>query len=367
VILPEPNFIDRDPQAVTAEMVTSFEQAVGRQLQPAQVERLIINLIAYREMLTRIAIQEAGKQCLLAFARFPMLDYLGQLLSVERLAAQPATTTIRFTLPGPLGFDVTIPEGTRVATQDAKVIFATTAEVIATTGATFVDAPAAAEEAGAAGNGYLAGQVASMLDAIANVDAASNLTTTADGVDTEDDERLRERIRAAPERFSVAGPAGAYRFHAMSAHASIIDVSVISPNPGEVRAYVLTNTGLPSQAILDLVLAALSDQKVRPLCDFVEVVAPDPITFQIDADITLLNTVDVAATMDAVNAAAQAYAAERRAGLGRDIVLSQIIAALSVPGVYNVTLNSPTLQVLAAGEWADCNDVVITLAGTVDG
>src|ERR1700733_16132904 len=100
--LPPPVFVSDadglDPNLILADMVVAFQPAAGRTLQPAQVERLLINLYAYRESLMRNAIQYAGQQNLLAFAAFPMLDYLGQLLSVTRLASQPAVTILQFTL-----------------------------------------------------------------------------------------------------------------------------------------------------------------------------------------------------------------------------------------------------------------------------
>ncbi len=100
--LPPPIFVNDvdglDPNNILADMIAEFESASGRILQPAQVERLLINLYAYRESLVRNAIQFAAEQNLLAFASFPMIDYLGQLLSVSRLASQPAVTTIQFTL-----------------------------------------------------------------------------------------------------------------------------------------------------------------------------------------------------------------------------------------------------------------------------
>ncbi|MBP0016080.1 MAG: baseplate J/gp47 family protein [Cyanobacteria bacterium SBLK] len=42
----------------------------------------------------------------------------------------------------------------------------------------------------------------------------------------ETDDNLRKRIILAPESFSNAGSAGAYRFHALSASQDIIDVGV---------------------------------------------------------------------------------------------------------------------------------------------
>ena len=38
--LPEPSFIDRDPAAITAEMVAQYEALTKKTLYPAQVERL---------------------------------------------------------------------------------------------------------------------------------------------------------------------------------------------------------------------------------------------------------------------------------------------------------------------------------------
>ena len=64
--LPPPTFInDADglnPNLILADMVAAFQAAAGRTLQPAQVERLLINLYAYRESLVRNAIQYAGSR-----------------------------------------------------------------------------------------------------------------------------------------------------------------------------------------------------------------------------------------------------------------------------------------------------------------
>ena len=66
----EPNFIDRDPAQITSEMIAQYEDASGKKLYPAQAERLLIDLFAYRENLVRIAIQEAAKQNLGSWGAF---------------------------------------------------------------------------------------------------------------------------------------------------------------------------------------------------------------------------------------------------------------------------------------------------------
>src|SRR5271163_3001378 len=146
--LPPPVFVnDTDglnPNLILADMIAEFEAAAERTLYPAQVERLLINLYAYRESLVRNAIQYAGEQNLLAFATFPMLDYLGQLLGVTRLASQPALTTIQFTLTSALMVPFTIAAGTTVGTNDGQFVFATSAAVTIAAGATSASVAASA-------------------------------------------------------------------------------------------------------------------------------------------------------------------------------------------------------------------------------
>jgi len=70
--LPEPKFIETDQQAVLESCIQEYENLTGRTLYPAQSERLLINLIAYREHLVRVGIQEAAKQNLVRYANAPM-------------------------------------------------------------------------------------------------------------------------------------------------------------------------------------------------------------------------------------------------------------------------------------------------------
>ncbi len=289
--LPPPVFVNDadglDPNLILADMVAEFEAAAGRTLYPAQVERLLINLYAYRESLVRNAIQYAAEQNLLAFATFPMLDYLGQLLSVTRLASQPAVTTLQFTLAGALTVPFTIAAGTLAGTNDGQFAFATSTTITIAAGATVGSVAASATAPGAAANGYLAGQVSVQLNPNALIASVTNTSTTTGGSAPETDDHLRTRIQAAPNQFSVAGPVGAYRFFAIGADPSIVDAQIISPAPGSVNAYILTgpvtmqpapapnSAGVANSALLAKVAAVLSADTVRPLTDTVNVLAVD--------------------------------------------------------------------------------------------
>jgi phage-related baseplate assembly protein len=376
--LPPPVFVNDadglDPNLILADMIAEFEAASGRTLQPAQVERLLINLYAYRESLVRNAIQFAGEQNLLAFASFPMLDYLGQLLSVNRLASQPAVTTVQFTLTGALTVPFTIAAGTLVGTSDGQFAFATSATIILAAGATIASVAAAATAPGAGANGYLAGQVSVQLNPNALIASVTNTSTTTGGSAPETDDHLRMRIQAAPNQFSVAGPIGAYRFFAIGADPSIVDAQIVSPFPGSVNVYVLTgpvtqqpapapnSAGVANSALLAKIATALNADTIRPLTDNVNVLAVTEVDYQIIATVTLYSDADPTATIVAATAAVRELALELAAKIQRDIVPSQIIAALSVAGVYGVALTSPMLTTLSAGQWANCTTIALTTA-----
>lgn len=376
--LPRPAFVnDADglnPNLILADMIAAFQAAAGRTLQPAQVERLLINLYAYRESLARDAIQFAGEQTLLAFAVFPMIDYIGQLMGVARLGAQSAVTTLEFTLQNALTLPYTIAAGTQAGTSDGQFIFSTTADLTIPTGATSGAVSAACTTPGAGANGYLPGQINILLSPNVLIGAVTNTQTSGGGAAPETDDHLRARIQAAPNQFSVAGPVGAYRFFALGVDPSIIDVEVVSPIPGTVNVYILTgpisaqpapspnSAGVANSALLAEVATKLSADDVRPLTDTVNALAVNEVDYQITGTVTLFSDAEPISTMNAVNTAAQGYALNLASRIQRDIVPSEIIAALSVPGVYQVVLTQPAYTQLSPGQWANCTAVTLAQA-----
>ena len=117
--------VDDDLAAVLAETIADYESRSGKVLQPAHIERLLINTFAYREALTRQQMNEAYRQQHPRFANGLMLDLCGDDVNTPRLEAQPALTTLRFSATALSGStQIYIPAGTRVAVAD--VWFATT-------------------------------------------------------------------------------------------------------------------------------------------------------------------------------------------------------------------------------------------------
>ncbi|EUB82766.1 baseplate J [Pseudomonas sp. GM30] len=72
--------------------------------------------------------------------------------------------------------------------------------------------------------------------------------------------------------------------------------------------------------------------------------------------------------MKTARAAAEAYVAERRAGLGRDLVQEQITALLQVNGVYRAELELPNAwRELLSNEWANNTSILLEDAGVAYG
>lgn len=181
----------------------------------------------------------------------------------------------------------------------------------------------------------------------------------------ESDEDFRRRIVLAPESYSVAGPEGAYIYHALSADPRVLDVSAISTVPGQVIVTILSRIGDGSAPadLVDIVLAYLSAETRRPLTDQVLVRSATIIDFAVEAEITTFSGPDAALVIAEAKRRLAAYlAASHR--MGRDITISGLHQALHAEGVQNVRLISPAADlVIERTEAAFCTGIDIRHAG----
>jgi len=178
----------------------------------------------------------------------------------------------------------------------------------------------------------------------------------------ESDDDLRRRVQLAFEGFSTAGPEGAYIFHALGAHADVLDASVASPTPGAVVVTVLSRsgTGVPDAAVLAAVNSVLNDERVRPLTDHVSVQPAAVVTWTLKATLSLWPGPDAAVVKAAAQSNIDDYLA-RQQRLGHSIHRSALLAALHVEGVKSVTLASPSADItLNANQCGYCTGVTLT-------
>lgn len=213
----------------------------------------------------------------------------------------------------------------------------------------------------------------------------------------ESDEDFLKRIQLALDSYSIAGPEGAYVYHALSASADVKDAAAAAPKfsmasidqgimdqlppnsivlqvdddagltdpkPGDVAITVLSRTGdgTADQALIDEVAAVYSED-VRPLTDNPRVRGANILTYNVDATLYFYSGPGSEEVMAEAQAAIEAYTKEQH-NIGRDITLSGIYAALHQPGVQRVDLHSPTSNlVVDTRSAAFCTAINLTHGG----
>lgn len=368
-LLPAISFAPQTTAEVESAVITAYEALSGVTLQPGDPVRLFLESLAYTVSIQNGLIDLAGKQNLLAYATGAHLDHLGALMGVTRIPAQNATCLMRFSVSEALGFAVPVPAGTRVSTQDGSIIFSILSSTEVPAGALFVDAVAQSALAGATSTGLVPGQINRLVDPLPYIAGVANVTTSVDGADIEDDERLRERIRIAPESYTVAGSSGEYEARVLEVSADISAVSVHSPEPGVVDVrFVLTGGELPDAAVIAQVEDALSAETVRPLTDTLRVAAPDVVEYAV-AGCWYIHRSDaalLAGITAAVEAAVESYRIWQRSKPGRDIVPSRLISLVQQAGAKRVELSLPAYTALTATQIARETDINLQFGGVED-
>lgn len=368
--MPSVDFIEVDAEKVESDLITDYEKASGRTLAAGDPVRLFLLTIATEIIQLRQGINFAAQQNLLTYAKGNYLDALGQSIAVTRLPASKAITTIQFTLSQALGNAYTIPKGFQVSA--GSVTFETDNELIIPVGEKIGHVTASCTESGTVGNGFVAGQIATIVSPQPYLESAANTVTSVGGADIEDDAAYAERIRLRPDSFSVAGPEKSYIYYAESYSASIIDVAITSPDPGEVYVYPLLSGGqLPNESFLEGLLAHLSDETIRPLTDHVVTKAPTAVNYKIQVDywVNQSDSVRIASIQAAVEEAVESYRLWQQSKIGRDISQDELIARVIDAGASRIdrtTLSPTAFQALSADQVAQCTEVKVNFKGYKD-
>ena len=365
--LPAVNFVETDAAKIQSAILTGYESVTGRSLASGDPVRLFLLSIADVIIQQRGCINTAAQQNLLSYATGEYLDAMGVFLSVLRHEASYAVTTIRFKLSQALANAYTIPVGFGVT--NGVVTFVLEEELVIPPGELYAEASAVCTTVGEAGNDYLAGQISTIVVPMTFLESAVNITTSSGGADAESDAEYAERIRMAPNSFSVAGPEKAYVYHTYSVSPAIVDVAVTSPEPGEVHVYPLMDGGeLPSETILTQIDAHLSSDTIRPLTDHVSVLAPKAREYEINVDYWILEgDKGKAETIRAnVEKAVEDYRLWQQSSIGRDITPAKLIYGVVGAGASRIdsaTMLPAAFEELAKDEVAQCTKVTVTYKG----
>lgn len=345
-------FVNINTDLIQETIISLYEKITGRTLERADPIRLFILSICYIVILLLKVINYTGKQNLLRYSAGKYLDELGYLMDTERLAATPAQTTVKVTLSDTFTKDTVIPKGIRVS-PDGNIYFATDEVLIIGAGKKEGTISATCTQVGTIGNGFLPGQIRLIIDPNPYVQAMENTTLSEGGSEIEEDDVYRERIHNSPEKFSVAGPDGAYEFWARSASALIQDVRVVSPVPGDVDIYAILQGGeLPQQELLDEIYTICNDKKIRPLTDHVFVKTPEIIKY--DINVTYFVHIDDQYKLTEISAAVESavnnFVLWTKSKIGRDINITELHSRILVAGVKRADIKIPQYTQILEGD-----------------
>lgn len=372
--LPDISFIEADIDDILTSVVREYENAYfestgeRKTLYPGDPIRIFLYTQALREFQLRVAMNDAAKQNLLAYARDEKLDGLGQFTRTPRLEASSATAMMKFVLSNARPTDTTIPAGTRVSPGD-EIYFSNDEDVKVPAGNTKVEFKVVCQSDGDVGNGFSPGQINILVDPIPWISSVENTTESSGGVNAEEDDDYRERIHIAPEGFSVAGPEGAYEYFARQFSSLIEDLKIISPNPGEVDIRVLLKDGeLPDSIFVEDLTEYLSDKSRRPLTDFVSAGAPTTVNYDVDLTYYIRSSDANAETQvkTRIEQAIDDYIIWQRSKIGRDVNPSELIGRIIQAGAKRVELTSPVFTSVASGEIAVNNLKTVNYGGLED-
>jgi phage-related baseplate assembly protein len=362
--LPEIEFVSSSPDEIESRIVARFEELRGVSLTQADPRRKFIQAIVEGFAVQRNLIDYSAKQNLLAYAEDDYLEHMGANRNTPRGEPKKAETTMEINLISS-SEDLLMPAGTQFHAVD-EIYFESQLDKIVSPGTTRIEVPVICTTAGEIGNGFLPGQIKTIVEPMPWVQSVRNLTTSEGGVDWEEDEAYADRIRQAPEGFSVAGPEGAYKYWAKTASQLIIDVDVSSPSDGVVVIRpLLKDGGIPGGEILESVSSVLNDKKIRPLTDHVQVLAPETISYNLsltywveEAQSSILGSIQ-----SNVETAVQNYINWQKSKLGRDIDPSELIMQVKMAGAKRVELLAPSYAKLEGSQVALANQMTINFGG----
>lgn len=353
----EYQFIPTDPEGIIVWLTAMYEEITGVTVQPASPERNFIQWMAEVIVLERVLTNYAANQNIPSRAVGENLDALAELFYAKRRPQVKAATCImRFTISEPQTFPVLVPKGTRVTDGGKTLVWETTADVYVSAGDSYVDVLAQCQTPGKQGNGYVKGQINSIIDPFAYFLSCENLTESDKGADEATDEEFYQLLRLSMDGYSTAGARGGYIYWAKQVSTDIADVIANSPAPGVVKLYVLMNDGTPAgEGMKREVLAACSADDRRPLTDFVSVEDPESVDYRVRFTwyIQEDSTTSAEALEEAVRAKVEEYTAWQSAKLGRDVNPSRLISMLMETGIKRVNLIEPGYISLKDGSGTD--------------
>lgn len=289
-----PQFFEQDALVLRERFKAKYEEFTGKTLFEGQPEMFMIETLAYAFATDNGGKQFSAEQNTVVWSEGQHLEAVGANVSIFKLLAQPARTTLEFFREQALPFDAVIPKGTII--EGGGVQFSSDADVVIAPGALKAQITATALTPGTLGNGIAAFTINTPVGELPEGIQAHNLSETNGGSNVEDQERFRERAANGNFLISRGGTRPGYRELIKGLHPDIVDVNPVKPEPGFIELYVLMASGVLTDEVKALIEDFLDPEEHYPMGDYPSLPDPTARVF----DFTLIVRLDVAdATMEA--------------------------------------------------------------------
>jgi len=373
--LPDLPDLSANPEEILNRMILRYEEAyleqTGAQVTLATGDpiRIWLYTIALQQYLLENLVKYYASQNFLAYAKGTFLDNISATRGGPlRSDATAAVVTIRFTFSIALVQTEIIPAGTRV-TPDSSLFFSVDEPYSLPVGTATWEGIFTCNTPGVIGNGFVPGQIATLVDPLPYVQDIINIDTSQGGSDIMDDEQFAELVYLSPEGFSVAGPELAYEYLAKSFSPAVMDAKAYRAAPGEVNVVIVLQDGIvPESAFLAELLEFLSAKDKRPLTDYVHAIAPTVTTFDIKFTyfIESSKSNQLQAIRDAIDQAVKDYISWQKDRLGRDINPQELISRVREAGARRLVIESPEYTIISPYGIAIAGEVTADYGGLED-
>lgn len=360
-------FVDNDITQLELTLKKGYEEIMQVNVKDGDPINDFISWVTYILSIANNNINYTGKMNLLRYSEGVYLEALGELVGVKRNLSKGAKATVKYTFSKIFAEVITIPKGHKVAS--GNLFFELDEDIELQIGKRDVIGHVTCLTEGIIGNDIQIGEINTIVDDIPYLYTVENITVSSGGVNQENDESLRERIRLKPTSFSTAGPISAYKYYTLTSHQDIVDTYIFTPNesPGVVKVYPLLKGGkIPEQEVLDVVDKTLSADDIRPFTDKVEVLAPTAQNYSINFKWWLNKTSDKTIVESAVNKAVEEYKKWQKEKLGRDINPNKLTQLLIQAGAKRVEITSPIFTKIEKTYIAQDTGTVISYQGVED-
>ena len=276
----ELHYLAYDPDDMWHEMESAYIGEGGDVLYSGDEKYMLLRGVHAILMQAYAAIDNALRMDTLRYAQRDYLKIYGEKRNCIYKEAEKAKANITITFQA-TGKSDTIKAGEAV-TADGAMLYLLDEDVVDNGYAQTITVPVTCSIAGSAGNGLLSGTQLQTVTPHNGVYSIYVATDATGGMDDEDFEVYRERIRNYGLTNITTGPEVQYESAAKDVSSVILDANAVNLGAGIVGIYLLLSDTTGSAAIIAAVTAALNSVSVRPLTDQVSVALATAIPYTLN-------------------------------------------------------------------------------------